>query len=131
MDKDLWEHKEYVAEMASKLESLEKSSIDMREQAKDLYVFHTNRVKDFQHERLIHLIVTLFFATLFLLSMYVLLKSTSLQYSFHHVSLLMVLAGSLTGILFLVELFYIRHYYKLENGTQDLYKLTIRISKLL
>lgn len=71
-----------------------------------------------QHERLIHLLVTILFSLL-LMSMIIV--------SFFYVSLPSVLLF----LLFLVlEVPYIRHYYILENGTQKLYRLYEAISKL-
>ena len=65
----------------------------------------------FQHERLIHLLVTLLFACLTFLSFSVFLITNSLP--------VIVLF-----VLFLVLLVpYIFHYYHLENGVQQLYEL--------
>ena len=64
----------------------------------------------FQHERLVHLIVTVLFAVL---SVITLLANIFLQQP-----LLFVLS-----LLFLILLIpYIRHYYLLENGVQKLYE---------
>lgn len=64
----------------------------------------------FQHERLVHLIVTVIFALLTMLTMLgVLLMS--------QIALFLLMA------LFLVLLIpYVRHYYILENGVQKLYR---------
>lgn len=71
-----------------------------------------------QHERLIHLLVTVLFSLL-LMSMIIV--------SFFYVSIPSVLLF----LLFLaLEVPYIRHYYILENGTQKLYRLYEEISKM-
>ncbi len=71
-----------------------------------------------QHERLIHLLVTVLFSLL-LMSMIIV--------SFFYVSLPSVLLF----LLFLaLEVPYIRHYYILENGTQKLYRLYEELSKM-
>lgn len=63
----------------------------------------------FQHERLIHLIVTVVFALLTLLTLILIEISCSIGYV-------------VLEVLFLVLLFpYIIHYYHLENGVQKLY----------
>lgn len=68
------------------------------------------QIQFFQHERLIHLIVTVLFA---LLTVITLLANLFLQQP-----LLLVLS-----LLFLVLLVpYIKHYYLLENGVQKLYE---------
>ena len=69
---------------------------------------HIVKIAFFQHERLIHLIVTLFYAAIFLL--FVVL--TFINYLF--VSIVIIL------LIFLI--FYILHYFHLENGVQYLYK---------
>lgn len=88
-----------------------------------LAAFHARRIAEFQHERLVHLLVTMFFACL-------LFAATWLFFAAVPAGLLLsVLTGVLTLILFVLELFYIRHYYYLENGTQRLYRLTVAIEK--
>lgn len=72
----------------------------------------------FQHERLIHLIVTATFAILTL---------SALVFSFLYESL----TGYLLLALLLVLLIpYIRHYYILENGVQKLYQYYDRLSQI-
>lgn len=76
------------------------------------------RIKLYQHERLVHLLVTLAFALFFLLSM-------SLFLAIGGVGLLVL------TLLFLVLLIpYIKHYYFLENTVQEMYKIYYRIEKL-
>ena len=67
------------------------------------------KINFFQHERLIHLIITLFYALMFL----VFLVLISLSYVF-------IIPAALL-IIFLIC--YIIHYFLLENGIQYLYKL--------
>ena len=67
------------------------------------------QISFFQHERLIHLIVTVLFAILTVLTLF---------------ASLMILQPVLLALelLFLILLVpYIKHYYLLENGTQQLY----------
>lgn len=68
------------------------------------------QIQFFQHERLVHLIVTVLFAVLTVI--------TLLANLFLQEPLLLILS-----LLFLVLLVpYIRHYYLLENGVQKLYE---------
>lgn len=67
------------------------------------------QIQFFQHERLIHLIVTVTFALLTVLTIFAFLALTQIG--------LLVLGALL--IILLVP--YIRHYYILENGVQKLY----------
>jgi hypothetical protein len=70
-----------------------------------------------QHERLIHLLVTLFVA-LFLM----IIILASLFYP----SIYFFITGSMLLILLV---FYLRHYYALENGVQKLYRLDQELEK--
>ncbi|MGN0481007.1 MAG: hypothetical protein ACI4EV_05495 [Lachnospiraceae bacterium] len=65
----------------------------------------------FQHERLIHLLVTLAFAVFAIFSMFFYLITEQI----------MVLVLFFSFLVLLIP--YIKHYYLLENGTQELYKL--------
>lgn len=69
---------------------------------------HLIKINFFQHERLIHLFVTLTYAFLFIIS--------SLVSLFNLLSLIVVFIS----ILFLIP--YVKHYFALENGVQYLYK---------
>ncbi len=69
---------------------------------------HLIRIGFYQHERLIHLLVTLFYALFTIL--------------FITLSTLSPLFYIIVLILVLFDLFYIVHYFRLENGVQYLYK---------
>ena len=68
------------------------------------------QISFFQHERLIHFLVTMLFSVLTVICFICLMNKISMAL------LLLVI------ILFIVLLFYIRHYYILENGVQKLYQ---------
>ena len=69
---------------------------------------HLIKIKFFQHERLIHLIVTLFY-TLFTFIVFSCIK--------------ICLPFALIVLIILIFLiFYVIHYFRLENGVQYLYK---------
>ena len=108
MYKELCNHKEFVKkELGKNLSAQEK---------RRLYEYHIDRVHDFQHERLIHLLVTFFFAFLLIGSVVALTVQPLAELRWP--------LGLLSGILLILELAYIRHYYQLENGVQSLYSLT-------
>lgn len=73
------------------------------------------RIEFYQHERLIHLLVTLAFAIFFLLSlmMFMLVKQAA------------ILVLSALFLLLLIP--YIKHYYFLENSVQELYTIYYRM----
>lgn len=76
------------------------------------------RIAFYQHERLVHLLVTLFFAVFFLISL----------------ALMLTIGG--WGLITLTILFlgllvpYIKHYYFLENSVQKMYTYYYKIEKL-
>ena len=96
MKNEIKEYKEYIKQQAAD------PDVDKKALAQQLLV----RIGFYQHERLIHLIVTMSFAIFFLLSL--ILVSINVYF----LVLLLVL---------LVP--YIAHYYFLENSTQELYKV--------
>ncbi len=69
---------------------------------------HLIKIQFFQHERLIHLLVTLFYG-IFTLTMF----------AFININILFILPSI---ILMVLLLFYVRHYFFLENSVQYLYK---------
>ncbi len=79
---------------------------------KDLLI----QVGFFQHERLIHLLVTLTFAVLTLLTVFIMQS---------HQSIVLFL---LVVLLLALLIPYIRHYFILENGVQKLYRQYDRLA---
>lgn len=80
---------------------------------------HDRRVRDFQHERLIHLLVTLFVALFALLAIGWGLLRPSLA------------AAALAALLLALTAAYLLHYFRLENGVQRLYALSLRLDERL
>ena len=105
MYKRLCEFIAYIDEQTNR-ENLAKLSEKEREQIKEQLLTQTSF---FQHERLIHLIVTHIFAMITIVTMVAMMYFNTLP----------------LFILFVLELCllfpYIVHYYHLENGTQTLY----------
>jgi fatty acid desaturase len=73
--------------------------------------FHRAQVGYLQHERLVHLLVTLFFGLCTLLTLLFLVLHPLLP------------VGVLLVLLMLLLVPYVVHYYKLENGVQRWYRL--------
>jgi hypothetical protein len=136
MDKELSQYKNQTIHRVKVIEvSLSEVKTNEREQlireARQVYRFHVVRVREFQHERLIHLLVTFFFGGLLLLSIAGGLFALTLAAD-PNGPLLNILAWTLLcPLLFVTEILYIRHYFVLENGTQSLYKLTQRLQTIL
>ena len=100
MNKKITDYKKYIE---SKIVDVKKSSeLDFLIQA------HSSTMKNFQTERIAHLVVTMFFAlfTLIFITIFLLTE------------ILILLAPCLLTSLML--LMYISHYYKLENSIQSL-----------
>ncbi|MDD2515917.1 MAG: hypothetical protein PHF46_01295 [Candidatus Gracilibacteria bacterium] len=75
----------------------------------ELANFHLTKIQFLQHERLIHLLVTLFFASILIVSFGIAMISNN--------SSIFILCGFI--LILLIP--YIFHYYKLENGVQRWY----------
>lgn len=82
---------------------------------KETETFNHHEIMNLQHERLIHLVVTMFVG-LFLLITFALLVFAPRWEVVMLLFILLILFG-----------FYIRHYFRLENGVQKLYKLTLEL----
>ena len=77
------------------------------------------RIGFYQHERLIHLIVTMTFAVMTVISFFMLVQSGSIT-------------ALLLSLLFLALVIpYIYHYYFLENSVQELYRLYYKTQEIL
>jgi len=79
--------------------------------------FHEQQVRRMQHERLIHLLVTLFIGLFLLITVGLAMLQPGL-------------AVATLAVLFLaLESAYVIHYFRLENGVQRWYKLGNKIRK--
>jgi len=97
--------KKYLYDYIKEIDELLSSNKKITE---DTIKNHLIKTEFFQHERLIHLSVTLFYAIIFLLFM----ALGFVHYIFFSI-----------GIILLIFLIcYIVHYFHLENGVQYLYK---------
>ncbi len=97
MKKEIKKYLEYIEK------NYQKTDVDKKKLAQELYT----RIGFYQHERLIHLIVTMSFGVFFLLSLLLITINASFV---------------ILSVLFLVLLVpYIAHYYFLENSVQKLY----------
>ena len=95
----------------------------------ELIDYHKTMTQQFQHERLIHLIVTFFFA-LFMIIFFILFLALMLMLPNDIYSGIMKGCTGVVTLIFLVTvIFYVRHYYQLENGTQVLEDITRKLYK--
>lgn len=91
--------------------------------------YHAAMVAQFQHERLVHLIVTMFFALFtilfFAISIFLPFVVTPGAWG----TVMVMGSEGVCAVLIIVLVFYIRHYYQLENGVQKLEEITKRFYK--
>ncbi|MBR4816683.1 MAG: hypothetical protein IKZ73_05365 [Lachnospiraceae bacterium] len=114
MRKRILEYRRMMDELLTKLEEGSKD-VDITA----LKTEHMNQISFFQHERLIHLIVTVLFAILeFMAFLFVLIMPN-------------IGTILLTFAVLILLIPYIRHYYLLENEVQKMYVQYDRIVKLL
>lgn len=105
--------KEYILTYMNKVqkfmdEEMDKCSLD---ELQDECVEFDAKLSHFQHERLIHLIVTVLFALMGIISIYVMAVTVNVT-------------AIILSVLFLVLLVpYVMHYYFLENSVQKMYRM--------
>ncbi len=106
MEKRLLDYMAYMKDIAEKASSGKYSE----EEIENLKKQALTQISFFQHERLVHLIVTMTFA---IMTMVILVAICMTSY-------IPLIALEILLLVLLVP--YIRHYYILENGTQTLYR---------
>lgn len=114
MEKRILRYRHYMDELLSDIESNHNKS---KEELETLRADHLVQVSFFQHERLIHLIVTVLFALLEVISLVMVMMSPEL----------FTLLLTVTVLILLLP--YIRHYYILENEVQKMYKQYDKLSR--
>lgn len=86
------------------------NNIDYESPKKEEYNYHMMNIHFLQHERLIHLIVMLMVTILLALFFIAALRNELLGFYL------------IVGIFFVLDIFYIKHYFLLENTVQKWYK---------
>ena len=97
--------KEYIMDYIKEIDDLLNNS---KKISNDVIEKHLIKINFFQHERLIHLLVTLFYALFFMIF---------IGFGFVHFIFYLVAI-----VLSIFLLFYVVHYFRLENGVQYMYK---------
>jgi len=115
MYKRLKEHESYIIKLLDSVDSNDASDSKDKVDWVALREFHKAQIEFLQHERLVHLLVTLAISLFFLVSVF--FSITIARFELF-----------LLDALFLALLVpYLIHYYLLENGVQRLYHLFNRI----
>ena len=89
--------------------------------SKELLEYHKEMVRCFQHERLVHLIITLFFV--FIALVFLIMTGIFVGKSGDNWTMFWPMYGT-AAIVTGLAIAYVKYYYYLENHTQALYKLT-------
>ncbi len=108
--------------MDKKLKAYIKEAEELaKKPSKDKREYHLTMLQHFQHEREIHLYVTLAFAFYMIMFFFAFLYvAIFVQES----AILSYCLGFITLALTITEVLYIRHYYLLENGCQKLEEIS-------
>ena len=91
--------------------------------------YHNAMVAQFQHERFIHLVVTMFFALFTILFFAISIFLPFIVTPGAWGTTMVMGSEGVCAALIVVLVFYIAHYYKLENGVQRLEEITKRFYK--
>lgn len=118
MEKQVKEYEKFI-------EKASQGKLSSTEQAK-LADLHRETITNFQFERLIHLIITLFFVVI----SFVVLALTAWLLAVDGFSLMTLPMVIATVIIVILTSFYVRHYYFLENHIQKLYEYTKKLRNL-
>lgn len=110
----------FEAEQKAKKDSGEPEEVEeIRVKLEKIKTEHLTQIAFFQHERLIHLIVTVLFAILEFLALFMCMMVPSIGTMLLTFAVLMLLVP------------YIRHYYLLENEVQRMYTQYDRLQALI
>ena len=117
MEKQIKEYEKFI-------EKASQGKLNSAEQAK-LASLHQEMITNFQFERLIHLIITLFFVVI----SFIVLALTAWLIAADGFSLMTLPMVATAIIIVILTSFYVRHYYFLENHIQKLYEYTKKLHK--
>lgn len=106
--------KKYIEQYDNYIKEKMNNDVTLMEK-NELLKYHKIQIEFVQHERLVHLIISIITGILFLLFSYLYLISNYSISSF--------ILGVLTILMLIVLFFYIIHYCYLENKVQEWYKI--------
>ena len=113
--------KKYIQEYMNKVQSFMDSDMKTAdiEKIREVLAEFEIKISYFQHERLIHLIVTVLFAILEIIAIAVILTNPSIS------------ALILSALFLVLVVPYVMHYYFLENSVQHMYKMRDQILEVI
>ncbi len=113
MEKQIRDYEKYIKGQVREIEELS------FEEVHDLFKLHTETVRNFQHERLVHLLIMLFFVFLAVCLVFGTIIGVMAGWIFGG---MFVALGVLDLLMVVLSVAYVKHYYFLENHIQGLYK---------
>ena len=113
MEKQIRDYEKYIKGRVREIEELS------FEEVHDLFRLHTETVRNFQHERLVHLLIMLFFVFLAVCLVFGTIIGIMAGWIFGG---MFVALGVLDLLMVVLSVAYVKHYYFLENHIQGLYK---------
>ena len=113
MEKQIRDYEKYIKGQVREIEELS------FEEVHDLFKLHTEMVRNFQHERLVHLLIMLFFVFLAVCLVFGTIIGIMAGWIFGG---MFVALGVLDLLMVVLSVAYVKHYYFLENHIQGLYK---------
>jgi Flp pilus assembly protein TadB len=121
-------HQAYVAGCVADLQAAARHGEPVADRARDLSAYHARETRNFQHERLVHLLVTLFFGVILVgcFAAIIVLAGVPAEVAPSVAGVFV-----LTMVVLVLEMFYAGHYYRLENAVQRLYTLDREIAHLI
>lgn len=120
MDKEIYRHRDYVRGELNRIKRIGNHSARL-EAYRALARYHKQETWNFQHERQIHLYVTIIFGILMFAGWGILFAWILATNACFDIVTGLLLA--LVAILTILEACYIGYYYRMENRTQTLYPL--------
>ena len=124
MDKEIYRHRDYVQSELNRIKHITNNDARLASY-RELAYYHALQTWNFQHERQIHLYVTIIFGVIMLAAWAVLFGwLVAVSGTYNIVTWLLI---ALVAILTVLEGCYLGYYYRMENRTQILYPLDRKI----
>ena len=124
MDKEIYRHRDYVQSELNRIKHIANNDARLASY-RELANYHALQTWNFQHERQIHLYVTIIFGVIMLAAWAVLFGwLVAVSGTYNIVTWLLI---ALVVILTVLEGCYLGYYYRMENRTQILYPLDRKI----
>ena len=124
MDKEIYRHRDYVQSELNRIKHITNNDARLASY-RELANYHALQTWNFQHERQIHLYVTIIFGVIMLAAWAVLFGwLVAVSGAYNIVTWLLI---ALVTILTILEGCYLGYYYRMENRTQILYPLDRKI----